>query len=81
MLEDVQLTRHGISKLAKLQGKFYKSDIVIQLLREDNRDEGPDELGPVNEYNATVADATYCFPAIVVNAHNYDLDQYEGPMA
>ncbi len=70
MLEGVQLTRQGIPKLASLQGKFCKSDIIIQLLLEDSED--TDELEPTEEYNATASDATSCFPALVL-AQEYEI--------
>lgn len=63
-MSDIHLTRNGIAKLTLIQGKFCKSNVIIQVILEDYPmdSDGP---RPIEEYNAVIADATHCFPAIV----------------
>lgn len=71
-----RFTRQGISKLTRLQGKFCKCDIVVQVFLEDYP-MGGDEPEPIREYNTIVSDATNCFPAIF---NDSGLEIYRGLM-
>lgn len=61
-----RVTRHGIPKLTKLQGRFCECDVTVQVFPGVRVTDGdPDGSEPTQEYDAIVSDGDNSLPAIV----------------